>query len=306
MGLFDKPEVTILKESSDAKGYLDKLEELGNRINGNADLTNKLDKEIAITKAGIYGEDSIMYELKNSGMDLVVLQDIFIESPSGLTAQIDYYIITKYVNVIVECKNLLGNIEINNKGDFIRTFEYGGRKYKEGIYSPITQNERHMRVLKECRKADKGLLAGLAFEKWFDQYNKSLIILSNPKTVVNDRFAQKEVKEKVYRVDQLVNLLKDMKSDLKSSKKEMLERGNRILALNKEERKDYFAKFKALEDEVNAADSSVNSNDKDDNRVCPKCGKKLVLRTAQKGNYKGNKFWGCTGYPGCKYIENAE
>lgn len=30
---------------------------------------------------------------------------------------------------------------INHKGDFIRTVQYGNRWFKEGIYSPITQNE---------------------------------------------------------------------------------------------------------------------------------------------------------------------
>ena len=157
MGLFDKPEVIILKESSDAKAYLNKLEDLAKKVTNNAPLSQKLEKEIAITKAGIVGEDQILFELKNSGMNLVVLHDIYIEDPNGNGAQIDFLVISPYVDVIIECKNLFGNIEINNKGDFIRTIEYGSKKYKEGIYSPITQNERHMRVYKECRKADKGL-----------------------------------------------------------------------------------------------------------------------------------------------------
>jgi restriction system protein len=31
---------------------------------------------------------------------------------------------------------------------------------------------------------------------------------------------------------------------------------------------------------------------------CPKCGSEMVLRTAKKGKYAGQKFWGCTGFPG--------
>jgi four helix bundle suffix protein len=34
--------------------------------------------------------------------------------------------------------------------------------------------------------------------------------------------------------------------------------------------------------------------------VCPKCGKPMVLRTAQKGKRAGKQFWGCSGYPECK------
>ena len=34
--------------------------------------------------------------------------------------------------------------------------------------------------------------------------------------------------------------------------------------------------------------------------ACPKCGKPMALRTAQKGKQAGKQFWGCSGYPECK------
>lgn len=37
---------------------------------------------------------------------------------------------------------------------------------------------------------------------------------------------------------------------------------------------------------------------------CPKCNGKLVLRTATRGTYAGNQFYGCSNYPKCKYIKN--
>lgn len=109
-----------------------------------------------MVKAGIIGEDNILFELKNSGMDMVVLHDLYIESVSGASAQIDFLVLTPKINFVLECKNLFGNIEINSKGDFIRTIRCGGRYYKEGIYSPITQNQRHLQVLKERRSENDG------------------------------------------------------------------------------------------------------------------------------------------------------
>lgn len=38
--------------------------------------------------------------------------------------------------------------------------------------------------------------------------------------------------------------------------------------------------------------------------LCPKCGKNLVLRTAGSGARAGSKFWGCSGYPECRFIRN--
>ena len=300
MGLFSNPEVIVLKETSDSKEYLTKLQDLKDKSTGNAKLLEKIDKEIAITEAGIYGEDSILFELKNSGMDLVVIHDLYIETSDGRGAQIDFFVITPYVSVIIECKNLFGNIEINSKGEFIRTFEYKGRKYKEGIYSPITQNERHITVYKDCRKNDKNFAQKLLFEKFFDTYNKSVVVLANPKTVVNDRFAKKEVKEQIIRCDQLVTYLKNLKSDNKSSKKEMREFGEKIVAMNIENRKDYLKKYEEIISEVSTS-SVIRSNDE---LICPKCGSKLVLRIAKKGTNIGNQFYGCSNYPKCKYIQN--
>ena len=290
----------MLKEDSDSKAYLQKLQSLRDINMNNKSLIERLDKEIAITEAGIYGEDSILFELKNSGMDLVVIHDLYIETADGRGAQIDYFVITPYVNVIIECKNLFGNIEINNKGDFIRTIEYKGRKYKEGIYSPITQNERHKTVYKDCRKEDKNFASKFLFEKFFDTYNKSVVVLANPKTVVNDRFAKKEIKDQIIRCDQLVSYLKSLKSDSKSSKKEMRELGEKILSMNIENRKDYLKKYDEFVTE--SANPMTNTSSKE--LICPKCGNKLVLRTAKKGPNAGNQFYGCSGYPGCKYIKN--
>jgi ribosomal protein L37E len=36
--------------------------------------------------------------------------------------------------------------------------------------------------------------------------------------------------------------------------------------------------------------------------LCPKCGSKMVLRIARKGEYANQKFWGCSKYPQCRAI----
>jgi restriction system protein len=43
----------------------------------------------------------------------------------------------------------------------------------------------------------------------------------------------------------------------------------------------------------------------DDTKYCPKCETRLVLRTAEKGMNRGNKFWGCPRYPKCRYLVNV-
>lgn len=42
------------------------------------------------------------------------------------------------------------------------------------------------------------------------------------------------------------------------------------------------------------------------NNLCPKCGGKLVLRTATKGANAGNRFWGCANFPKCRYPKSSK
>ena len=321
MGIFSKPEVVILKESTDAKDYLQKLQDLLPKASG--EVKEKIEKEIAIVNAGIFGEDNILFELKNSGMDLAVIQDLYIKTKSGLSAQIDFFVVAPKCFYIIECKNLFGNIEINNHGDFIRTLQFGKKFYKEGIYSPITQNERHLKVLQECRTEDAGFFSRLMKNATFDSFFKGIVVLANPKTVVNDKYAKKEVKDKVIRADQLINFIRETEKQSKElayTPKQMVECARGYLRFNVDERPDYGEKFEALVGEVEQVVDSkpdivkepinvINSENNppevsDSNMVCPRCGSPLVLRTAKKGDNAGNQFYGCSAFPKCRYIQN--
>lgn len=334
MGFFSQPKVVVLKESSNAKEYLQQLEKL--RTNASGEAAKQIDKEIAITKAGIVGEDNILFELKNSGMDMVVLHDLYFESTSGTSAQIDFLVLTPKLNFVIECKNLFGDIEITNKGEFIRTVEYGGRKYKEGIYSPITQNQRHLQVIKECRTGNQEGLIRLLKNYGFETFFRGLIVFANPKTIVNDRWAKKEVKNQVIRADQLIETIKRMNRESKefsASSKDLLQAGHRYLEMNQEYHTDYLEKFRNMiqsqgdiQGELKNAESSLmesenivqpektlmrseddrQENEQEQKKICPRCGKELVLREAKRGTHVGEKFYGCSSYPKCRYIEKCE
>lgn len=45
-----------------------------------------------------------------------------------------------------------------------------------------------------------------------------------------------------------------------------------------------------------------SSDNQEEIKVCPQCGKEMILREAKRGGRKGQKFWGCSGYPDCKAI----
>lgn len=217
MELFTKKIGTVfLKETSDTAEYIQKLELLKEQAAG--EIKKEIEKEINQALYGEKGEQNIAFQLKNSGIDMYVLHDLFF-TYGEMSAQIDYLVITRKHIYIIECKNLYGNIEVDNKGNFIRSCQVAGKWLKEGMESPITQNERHMLVLKELRKSSKSnFLMKMLFEKNFDSMYKAIVVLANPKTILNDRFAKKEVKEKVIRSDQLIQYIKKTDETSNNSK----------------------------------------------------------------------------------------
>ena len=106
---------------------------------------DKISKEIKTLDAGLFGENSIAYELKNSNIGMYVLRDVNFEF-EGLSAQIDYIICTPAHCYFVECKNMIGDVTINDKGEFSRVCRCNGQKVKEAIYSPYSQALRHIEL----------------------------------------------------------------------------------------------------------------------------------------------------------------
>lgn len=242
MAFFRAQEPVILKEGSDAKEQLATLESLRETVPRSQ--RRRLDSDIRALKAGIVGEDRILFELRNSHLPLVVIHDLHLEF-EGLTAQIDFLVLTRRRNFVLECKNLYGDISVNARGDFVRSF--GGRR-REGIYSPITQNQRHLGLMKRINLSTKGAIMSALLSPRFDDLYRGLVVLANPKTILHDRNAKKEVKQQLVRGDQLVATIESINSmrgpaDGKIPFKDVMERAERWLSMDTPVRTDYTARY---------------------------------------------------------------
>ena len=74
----------------------------------------------------------------------------------------------------------------------------------------------------------------------------------------------------------------------------------KVYALSVEEFKQWVSSGKA------EPISSDSENDNAEIKICVKCGKPMKIRIARRGMSAGKQFWGCTGYPECKYTEQME
>lgn len=313
---FDRIKSPIFyKDDSDAERQLEVLVELKQMASG--ETADAIEQEIRLVEAGIAGERQVRFELANSHIPMYVLHDLYLEH-AGLTSQIDYLVITRKRSFVIECKNLYGNIEINSNGDFIRTFSYGRYTKKEGIYSPITQNRRHLDLIKQIRGAGRNALLRIAFEKYFYDNYRSVVVLSNPKTVLNARYAKKDVRNQVIRADQLaehIRLVNAEPGSVSFSDKEMEELAQFFISLHSQPTVDYAERFRMLITRPDSDISSGNPSEEEQSRsdtevepdvvICPRCGAPMVRRKATKGPSVGEEFYGCSTFPKCRGIVKA-
>lgn len=211
MVLFTKKEPILEYSGNSLENIISQLNDLKPKLN--AEGQRIIEEDIKFFNIGYLGEKQLLFELKNSHMPLHIFYDVNLEY-EDLKSQIDFIIIGEYKIFIIECKNYVGDIVIDNQGNFIRKYN----NKKEGIYSPITQNERHTKLLIEkikSRQTSFWKLRNFNFDKEFIP----VVVFTNPKNVIQMHYAPKTIKNKIIRNDKLIEFIKENdKGDYKFSK----------------------------------------------------------------------------------------
>lgn len=221
--------------------------------------TEEITQQIKLLEYGVAGEKKVLYELLNSHIGMFILHDININF-NDLNAQIDFLVMTEKSVFIIECKNLYGNITIDNNGNFIREAEINGKKSKNGIYNPLTQCERHIGLLKKITYEKYGTIRKLLFGNKLDDLFTPIVVLANDKTILNDYYAPKEIKKKVIRADQLVNYIRKIDSTKENLYSEKYIKNYCEALLN------YQIESKYIEP-VNLKENQVPNNEKSDTEL---------------------------------------
>ena len=237
-------DTVFYKENSDLQDKYNALKKLNDEYPNNEDLLS----ELYIVKKGLDGENEIAYQLKKAHIGMYVLRDIKVKH-EDLTAQIDYVIITPVYTYYVECKNLVGNITVTDKGDFIREFIINGKKIKKGMYSPLRQVEAQREVIRKIWESNSSSIRKFFASKNFDYYRRVLVVAANQDTILNTNRAPKEIKYKILRADSLIRQIEyDLNhrenDEYLDSKKSMEEIAQSYINLSNNEDINYYEYYK--------------------------------------------------------------
>lgn len=191
------------KEFSETPDNITQLQSLLEDTSGTID-KKRVENDLKLFKIGLIGESNVNYELKNSMLPMICFHDVRLQV-EDYTAQFDFIVVTHSVIYVIETKKLYGDIEVDDSGAFIQKInnKYGKLVKREGMYSPVTQSERHCRILKKMF-TNEGLIKRTPV--------KPIVVLANPKSIIDKKRAPQAVQDLIIKSDQLVNYLsEDMK-----------------------------------------------------------------------------------------------
>lgn len=247
---------------------------------------------------GLLGEFYIYKYLKPLSGYKRYLFNLYLPKEDGETTELDVVLLHESGIYVFESKNYSGWIfGTESQQYWTQTLPAGkGRSQKRQFFNPIFQNKGHLKWL-QAFLSDQTLPL-YSYIVFSDRCTLKNITLTTGKHFVVNRY------------DLLSDLQKNIAKtgvQLSSDKIDALfEKLYPLTQVEKSKKIQHIKNIEQKKQEITASQNSPTEEKKSTvkERVCPRCGGKLMIRTAAKGNRQGKKFLGCSNYPKCRYIEN--
>jgi hypothetical protein len=262
------------------------------------------------------------------------LFNIYIPKENGETSEIDVLMICPHGIFVFESKNYSGWI-FGSEGqkNWYQTLPAGrGRNHKEHFYNPVMQNQSHIKHLTAFLKEPFPLRSIIVFS---DRCTLKNVQIKSRNIKVINRYRVASVVDEICKQTPAALLtessitavydklypLTQVSNDIKAQHVNNIRRaaGKKVI-LRPQEPEEQPADTQTESQTQSSAESApctvpINNtvqqtlpdNTPPENAailICPRCHTPLVLRTASRGANAGHKFYGCSNYPKCRYIQN--
>ena len=247
-----------------------------------------------------------------------ILRNVYVPKDNGETSEIDLLYITQKGIFVFESKNYSGWIFGDEKGQ--KWTMMLPNKEKHSFYNPVKQNQTHIKWLRNYIGENIPLFSIIVFSERCEL--KKITIVSQDVKVIKrdltyaavrdiwdkneDRLSGEEVENLYIKLRNLTKVSKETKEkhiqNIKDKYGDSGKKSERQEEPVKTPENVVLEPEKNIIKEVEAEEPNIEKAETD--KICPRCGKKMVLRTAKKGENAGKQFWGCSGFPKCRYIES--
>lgn len=234
---------------------------------------------------GEVGEDIIYNDLDRLEGRKAFLPNCYIPRYTGRTTEIDLIFLHESGVYVIESKNYSGWIFGDEEQEYwtqcLRNAE--GRTEQNQFYNPLWQNETHIYALIELLQDDA--FPYYSYVVFGDDCElKDVHLTSGNHHVTYYRYLLQDVSKNAH---QMGKCLSDEKMD------ELYAALVGFTQVSDEQKAQHIEEVRVWQYPVVQPDGTW---------TCPRCGGVLVERIAQRGSRAGNRFWGCSNYPECKFI----
>ena len=247
---------------------------------------------------GVQGEYLVWDSLQGVPGYKKILLNCYVPKNNGETTEIDVIFLHASGIYLLESKNYSGWIFGTETQQFWVQSLPGryGQAHKIKFLNPIIQNHVHLKWLGNYLGVDPACL--YSYIVFGDEcVLKNITLTSRHHHVIN----RSSLSDSINAVIQ--------SSHIHLTSKQIDALYSKLYSLAQVDATKKLIHIQEVQNKKNAARAThlfpADMRNKD-SPVCPFCGGRLVLRTASKGAYAGRKFWGCSNYPKCRYIQNIQ
>lgn len=239
------------------------------------------------------------------------LFNAYLPKGDGETTEADVVLIWRKGVVVFESKNYSGWIFGNERDKmWTQTLPQGkGKSRKEHFLNPILQNRLHIRCIQELIGPDVPIYSVVVFSercelKRVEVSQKDVRVVKRGQVLeaVSQIADRSELELSQDEIDKIYETLHPYTQVSDAVKAAHIERIRQQHDDPEEKAPDH--NHDDLKEKA-PGETPDHSHDTQ-KRICPRCGAELRVRTARRGDNKGKRFWGCSEYPKCRYIEEIE
>lgn len=262
-------------------------------------------------RKGKYGEKLTERKLKLVnvfGRKGKILKNVYIPKENGETSEIDLVYITEKGIFVLESKNYSGWIFGDFKSQYWTASLPNGDKNK--FYNPIKQNYTHVKWLTKYMAgytaAEIPMYSIIVFSERCElkkvPYDSQNIVICKRDDLywrIREIWDSRPNVLTDYDIDVTYKILVGLTNVSEAQKQVHID--NIKNKIEKSAPSAPIIKEESVAAEVLPAEAPQPTSEMP---ICPRCGSPLVLRTAKKGANAGNRFYGCSSFPKCRYIQN--
>lgn len=237
---------------------------------------------------GSYGEFLVYKRLRGyEKAGARFLFNLYIPYGNNKTSEIDVLMITNKGIVVIESKNFSGCIYgSEDDRQWVQVLPNGRQNANNYFNNPILQNRTHIKYL-QAHIGNVPIWSVIAFSerctlKSIRYHDSSVFVV------------KRQVIEKA--VSALLSFAKDDAINVQALYEILLPYSN----VDREQKIKHIMDIRSMPLTDPAAAYSEPYS------TCPRCGGRLVERTATRGASAGRRFWGCSNFPYCRYTRSID